>query len=79
MVAYKFYCVDDGGHIVKRHDVEAADDVAALERARELCGEFEIELWEGARFITHVAKDGNASKLPNPERAQERKEIARRF
>ena len=74
MAAYKFYCMGDDGHIVKRQDVEAADDVAALEHAKEICAEYEIELWEGARFISHVNHDGTASQFPNPERARERSE-----
>ena len=67
MPEYKFYCMNDAGHIVKRHDIVVADDVAALERAKEICSEYAIELWERARFIAHVSKDGTASKFPTPK------------
>ena len=72
MVAYKFYCMGEDGHIVKRHDVEAADDVAALERAQEICGDYAIEIWDSARFVTHVNRDGSASNFPEPERRSQR-------
>ena len=74
MVAYKFYCMGEDGHIVKRHDVDMSDDVTELEGAQEICGDYAIEIWEGARFITHVNHDGSASQFPNPERARERSE-----
>jgi len=61
MADYKLYCVDSAGHIVSRHDHNARDDLAALDRAKELCGEYEIEVWEGSRFAARVAKDGTAS------------------
>ena len=61
MHEYKLYCIGSNGHIESRHDYRARDDLAALERARELCHEFEIEIWEGARVVTRVAKDGTAS------------------
>ena len=61
MREYKFYCVGSDGHIVSRHDYTAVDDLAALDRAKELCGEYEIEVWEDARFAARVARDGTAS------------------
>ena len=63
MSEYKLYCIGDDGHIQKRHDYMAADDLAALDRARELCHEYEIEIWQGSRCITRVAKDGTASAI----------------
>jgi hypothetical protein len=61
---YKFYCIDDAGHIFKRHDYHAPDDFGALEQAQQLCGPHEIEVWEGARFVTRVNKKGKASLIP---------------
>jgi hypothetical protein len=61
---YKLYCIGSDGHINKRHDYFGPDDLAALDRARKICGPHEVEVWEGARFITRVALDGKASTTP---------------
>jgi hypothetical protein len=61
---YKLYCIGLDGHIEKRHDYFAPDDLAALDRAREICGPHEVEVWEGARFVTRVKADGSASVSP---------------
>jgi len=63
---YKLYCIGVDGHVVKRYDFAGADDLAALDRVRELCEEFEIEVWERARFVARLAKDGTASREPHP-------------
>ncbi|MEI9929709.1 MAG: hypothetical protein WDM89_03850 [Rhizomicrobium sp.] len=49
------------GQINKRHDYFAPDDLEALERAKQICGPDEIEVWQGARFVARVAIDGEAS------------------
>jgi hypothetical protein len=61
---YRIYCVDDQNRIVSRHDAVVADDLAALEKAKELCEKYEVEVWERERFVTRVAKDGTASLKP---------------
>lgn len=71
MGEYKFYCIGPDGHIVSRQDYAARDDLAALDRARELCGQYEIEVWEGARMVTRVAKDGTASEQTPVARGQD--------
>lgn len=58
---YKLYCIGLDGHIEKRHDYFAPDDLAALDRAREICGPHEVEVWEGGRFVTRVKADGTVS------------------
>jgi hypothetical protein len=65
MSDYKLYCIGLDGHIEKRHDYFAPDDSAALDRAREICGPHEIEVWEGARFVTRVRADGKTSNTPS--------------
>ncbi len=71
MSDYKLYCIGFDGHIEKRHDYHAPDDLTALDRAREICGPHEVEVWEGARMIARVAADGTASmvqsKGPHPD------------
>lgn len=64
MAGYYLYCLDDLNHIISRHDVMADDDLAALDKAKELCGEYEVEVWQLSRFVTRVAKDGTASTKP---------------
>jgi hypothetical protein len=69
-IDYKLYCIGEDGHIDKRHDYFAPDDLAALERAREICGPHEVEVWEGSRFVTRVKADGTASEVtPKGSRA----------
>jgi hypothetical protein len=56
MANYKLYCLDDGGHIVRRHDIQSADDLSALKEAYKYCGEYSIEIWDGARRVSAVKK-----------------------
>jgi len=58
---YNLYCIGTDGRIEKRHDIRANDDLAALDQARQLCHEYEIEIWQGDHIVTRVAKDGRAS------------------
>jgi len=58
---YKLYCIGSDGRIAMRHDYHAADDLDSLDRATELCGEYEIEIWQGERFVARVTKAGTAS------------------
>jgi hypothetical protein len=67
---YKFYCIGPDGHIVRREDYTARDDLDALDRARAMCGQYEIEVWDGARMISRVAKDGTASIDPPAARPE---------
>ena len=60
MPDFRVYFIGLDGHIEKRHDYFAPDDLAALDRAREICGPHEVEVWEGARIVARVAGDGTA-------------------
>jgi hypothetical protein len=62
---YKLYCIGVDGHIEKRHDVLAKDDISALEQAQKICGPHEVEVWDGARMVARVAADGKASNTPS--------------
>jgi hypothetical protein len=64
MQEYKIYCIGIDGCIERREDIHASDDLAALEQAQKICGPHEVEVWEGARFVTRVAADGKASTKP---------------
>jgi len=56
MAHYRFYCLDDTGHVVKGADVDAADDLAAIEVAQERCEDNTIEVWQGTRRVIQVLK-----------------------
>ncbi len=51
MVYYRFYCLNDRGHIYRCHEIHAADDTDAIERAREVKPDTAAELWSGARKV----------------------------
>jgi hypothetical protein len=56
MTHYRFYCLDDTGHIASGADVEAQDDLAAIEIAQERCKENTIEVWQAERRVIQVPK-----------------------
>jgi hypothetical protein len=59
MQSYKFYLLDERGRIAPsaRHHV-CADDLAALRKAQQLCGDTAIEIWHDNRRVA-VVKKGN--------------------
>jgi hypothetical protein len=59
-------CIGADGHIHKRYDYPAKDDVAALEQAQRLSDSDEIEIWIEERFVARVAKDGSSSLVEHP-------------
>jgi hypothetical protein len=65
MLEYRIYCVDEKNRVVSRHDHVAPDDLSALDKARELCGEYEIEAWQGVRMVARLTNDGTASREPD--------------
>jgi hypothetical protein len=53
MIAYRFdYLLD--GEIVYAAMHEFADDLDALDTAEELAEDFEIEIFEGTRFVARI-------------------------
>lgn len=60
MVRYRFYSLDERGHVVSAQDYEAVDDIAALEAAQKLCSLHPMEIWDGSRRVAQLASDGNA-------------------
>jgi hypothetical protein len=44
------------GHIVAGDDVEAVDDLAAIEIAQERCKDDTIEVWQGKRRVVQMMK-----------------------
>jgi hypothetical protein len=62
---YHIYRIDETNHIIGRHDCIEPDDLAAIARAKELCGPHEVEVWQLARLVARLAKDGTASLQPD--------------
>lgn len=61
MREYTLYCIGSDGDAQKRRDIYANDDLGALEQARDLLHEYDVEVWQGTQLVTRVAKDGTAS------------------
>jgi hypothetical protein len=58
---YRIYCIGNDNKIISGHDFDVKDDIAAFDKAKELCGESEVEVWQGTRFVARLARDGTAS------------------
>jgi hypothetical protein len=56
MPEYKFYSLDDAGHVVNRHDVACADDSDAFKMAHAFSEAHQIEVWELGRRLYVIAK-----------------------
>ncbi len=52
---YRFFFLDESGHIVKASDGEHADDLDALDKS--LVDGHAIEVWTGGRRVALVKKD----------------------
>ena len=53
MATYKFFLMRDGGP-VNQLERECADDLGALEVARDLCAEHAVEVWREERLVARV-------------------------
>jgi hypothetical protein len=62
MPDYQIYCVDENNTVVIRKDFCLPDDAAALERARDLCRDYGVEVWQDSKFVTKLAKNGERSE-----------------
>jgi hypothetical protein len=60
--AYRLYFLDGTGRVQSADWVEAGDDSAAAESARQLLGKgVYAELWLGQRFVTQLNQKGATS------------------
>jgi hypothetical protein len=71
---FKLYCIGYDGHVEKRHDCSASEDLDALDQARKIGGPHGVEVWDRARFVGRVTADGNVSEVlpasgPHPEKS----------
>ena len=61
MVDYRVYFVGSDGHFVRFVGLSCSDDAEAVERARRLIEDQDIELWSGDRFIIRLPKTRDPS------------------
>lgn len=58
LAEYKIYCLDQKGRISRRHDLEAADDRAAIDAGRAKFPNTTCELWCGTRKVALLPAGG---------------------
>lgn len=57
MPRYRFYLIDEDGHLADRHEIQYLDDeLAIIGAAEEFPGE-DVEIWDGARCVLTVGHD----------------------
>jgi hypothetical protein len=54
MPAYRVYCLDGAGKVWAAEWIEADDDAAAIESARQFKTSVRCEVWNGQRLIGRV-------------------------
>lgn len=54
MSAYRVYCLDGAGKVWAAEWIEADDDAAALESARQFTKAVQCEVWQGQRMVDRV-------------------------
>jgi hypothetical protein len=63
VVDYRAYFVGSDGHFVRFVGLSCSDDAEAIEQARRLIEDQDIELWSGKRFIVRLPKKQDPSGL----------------
>ena len=63
MPVYRLYCLDRERHITARTDIEAADDEAAIQYARDHHPDDDCELWELGRKVAVIARSTDSSHV----------------
>lgn len=54
MLNYRAYIVGLDGHVLKCVELDCATDSAALEQARGLVDDRDVEIWNGSRFVAKL-------------------------
>jgi hypothetical protein len=62
MVEYRVYTVGLDGHFAGYEPLVCADDSDAIDKARRLASDRDIELWSGPRLILRLARDGPSAE-----------------
>ena len=63
MVDYRAYIVGGDGHFCGFEPLICADDAEAIERAKRLVAEQDIELWNGPRLVIRLNATGKPSAV----------------
>jgi hypothetical protein len=53
-----FCLVDADNRVVGLHTLSCRDDIAARAKAKPLCAQHDIEIWEGSRRVARLRRDG---------------------
>jgi hypothetical protein len=59
MPSYRVYCLDGAGKVWAAEWIEADDDSAALESARQFARAVQCEVWQGQRMVGRVDLNPN--------------------
>ena len=54
MIQYRVFVLDKAGHIVRAHVVDAPDDGAATEGAKQYVDGHDVEVWDGKRMVDRL-------------------------
>jgi hypothetical protein len=61
VVDYRAYCIGSDGHFVRFVALSCSDDAEAIEQARRLIEDYDMELWSGERFIVRLPQKQDPS------------------
>ena len=56
MGTYRLYCLDGAGKVVSAEWVDADDDAAAIEAAKDMMDGHPCELWERSRLVIRLER-----------------------
>jgi hypothetical protein len=57
MAEYRVYAIGGDGHIIKSTPVICDADREAVEKARELCEGYALEIWSGERLVARLDRE----------------------
>jgi hypothetical protein len=57
MAEYRAYLIDPGGHFIGYEPLWCANDAEAVEAAKQLVRGYDVELWNGPRLVTRLARE----------------------
>jgi hypothetical protein len=52
---YRAYAVGSDGHFIEFVALVCVDDAEAIEKAKRLADDHDVELWSGERFVIRVS------------------------
>jgi hypothetical protein len=64
MRLYRFRIVQVGGEFVAQHEYECSNDTAAATKARSMCQDHNVEVWEGLRWVATLKDHSPSSTGP---------------